>query len=134
MIDASVFVDALVVAGPAGVAARAALSDHQVLPVPAVFPAEVTSALSALVRRREMSSARAASALDQLLAVRTVQFPFEPFGRRAWELRDNLTVYDAWYVALAEQLGLPLVTADSRLATAAGPRCSVVLASSFEPS
>jgi predicted nucleic acid-binding protein len=49
----------------------------------------------------------------------------EAFSDRVWELRANLTVYDAWYVALAEWLATDLVTADGRLAQASGPRCAV---------
>lgn len=47
-------------------------------------------------------------------------------ARRVWELRDDLTAYDAAYVALAELLDAPLVTLDSRMARAAGPRCRIV--------
>jgi len=50
-------------------------------------------------------------------------YPYAAVARRVWELRDNLTAYDAWYVALAEQLSAPLVTLDRRMATANGPRC-----------
>lgn len=64
-------------------------------------------------------------ALRQLGSLRTVRYPFEPFARRVWELKDNLTVYDAWYVALAERLGTDLVTADKRLAGTPGLRCLV---------
>jgi predicted nucleic acid-binding protein len=51
--------------------------------------------------------------------------PVRTFSDRVWELRANLTVYDAWYVALAEWLGTDLVTADQRLANASGLRCAV---------
>jgi predicted nucleic acid-binding protein len=44
-----------------------------------------------------------------------------------WELRDNLTAYDATYVALAEALGYELLTADARLANAPGPKCTIVV-------
>lgn len=52
--------------------------------------------------------------------------PFEPFLERVWALRENVTVSDAWYVALAEALGAALVTADDRLRRANGPRCPVL--------
>jgi predicted nucleic acid-binding protein len=123
--DASVYVDALISTGPAGSAARAALRDRTLLEVPAIFPAEAVSALRALVSRQELSPIRAATAVEQVRTTRTMQYPFEPFARRVWELRDNLTVNDAWYVALAEWLGTDLVTADDRLIAAAGPRCEV---------
>lgn len=56
-------------------------------------------------------------------------FSYEPFADRAWELRNSVTIYDGWYVALAEALDLPLATADARLAGAPGARCRFVLPS-----
>jgi predicted nucleic acid-binding protein len=53
--------------------------------------------------------------------------PFTPFAERVWELRANVTSYDAWYVAVAEQCDLPLATLDRRLARATGPRCRFLL-------
>ena len=119
------FVDALVVTGPAGDAARAELRAVQTLQVPAIFGAETASALRALFRRGQLDAGRAAAALEQVRSVRANRYPFEPFARRAWQLRDNLTVYDAWYVALAEWLGTELVTADAALQTAPGPTCAI---------
>lgn len=49
-----------------------------------------------------------------------------PFGDRIWELRDNLTAYDAWYVALAEGHDCPLATLDQRIVASVGPRCEFV--------
>ncbi|MDP8978204.1 MAG: type II toxin-antitoxin system VapC family toxin [Actinomycetota bacterium] len=126
VVDASVLVDALVVAGPPGDAARTALRERTVLPVPAIFGAEVASALRAMVRHGAVDLRRAGAALAQLRTIRTIQYAFEPFADRVWRLRDNLTVYDAWYVALAERLGLPLVTADERLLASPGPECRVM--------
>lgn len=62
----------------------------------------------------------------QACSLRLRPYPFEPFVERAWELRENVTTYDAWYVALAEALGAPLVTANDRLRRATGPRCPVL--------
>lgn len=70
-----------------------------------------------------LSADVAALANEDLLQLRVDLFPYEPHGRRVWELRNNLTAYDAWSVALAESLGVPLVTLDGRLAGATGPRC-----------
>ena len=53
--------------------------------------------------------------------------PFRPFAGRIWELRNNLTSYDAWYVAAAESLGAPMVSLDRRLAHAKGPKCAVLV-------
>ncbi len=125
VIDASVAVDALVGVGAHGEHAREELRGRSTLEVPAIFGAEAASALRGLVGRGELSSIRAVAALDQLRRVRTVQYPFELFAKRAWELRNNLTIYDAWYVALAEWLGQDLVTADVAMANASGPRCLI---------
>ena len=125
VVDSSVFVDALVSTGPPGQLARQELRGRTVLEVPAIFGAEVTSALRMLVLRDELSPVRAATAGEQVRTTRTIQYPFEPFSDRLWELRANLTVHDAWYVALAEWLETDLVTADKRLARSPGPRCVV---------
>jgi predicted nucleic acid-binding protein len=125
VIDAHVLVDALVGVGIHGELAREELRDQPTLQVPAIFGAEATSALRGLVRRGELSSIRAVAALEQVRRVRTLQYPFEPFTQRVWQLRDNLTVYDAWYVALAEWLRTDLVTGDESLTKAAEPRCRI---------
>ena len=54
-------------------------------------------------------------------------FPFAPFAGRIWDLRSNLTSYDAWYVAVAEALGCRLVTLDARLGRATGPKCEIIV-------
>ena len=56
-------------------------------------------------------------------------FPFGPLAARVWELRENVTPYDAWYVALAESLDADVATLDVRLSRAAGPRCTFRLPS-----
>jgi predicted nucleic acid-binding protein len=125
VLDASVFVDALVGVGTHGQRARRELLDVSVLQVPAIFGAEAASALRALIARGELDPIRATAAIEQIRTARMLQYPFEPFCRRVWELRANLSIYDAWYVALAEQLGTELVTADERLLRAVGPRCPI---------
>lgn len=125
VIDASVYIDALVSVGEDGEVARSLLRDRTVLEVPAIFGAEASSALRALVAAGELSPIRATAALEQVRTVRAVRYPFEPFTDRIWELRDNLTVYDAWYVALAEWLGTDLVTSDAKVRRAPGLRCVV---------
>lgn len=129
--DASVLVDALVVVGAAGDDAREVLRDRSLLHVPSIFAAEATSAIRSMRARGDLSPGQARGAVSKIKVVQTMQFPFEPFLDRAWELRDNLTVYDAWYVALAESLDTSLVTADLRLAQASGPRCPVMEVARF---
>lgn len=124
--DASVYVDALVVTGEPGDVARAALRDVSVFEAPSIFCAEALSALRGMLARGELERHRADGAVERVLTVHAVQYPFQPFTARVWALRHNLTVYDAWYVALAEWLETTLVTADEPLATAPGPRCQVL--------
>ena len=82
------------------------------------------------VLRRHMAvklldARRAGFALDDLMSLPATRYPHAPFARRVWDLRANLTPYDAAYVALAESLGCVLVTSDARLARAPGIRCEV---------
>jgi predicted nucleic acid-binding protein len=84
--------------------------------------------------RGQVSLGLARGGVSKIKVLQTVQYPFEPFVERVWELRDNLSVYDSWYVALAESLGTTLVTADRRLAHAAGPRCPVLAVSQYTAS
>lgn len=125
VIDASVWVDALVNTGPRGHSARSELQSVDELHVPAIFSAEVVSALRRLRQTGAIEEFVARRALFETLAVRMVSYPFEPFAERAWQLKDTLTVYDAWYVALAEQLQTTLVTADERLLSVNPITCSV---------
>ncbi|MGI8578807.1 MAG: type II toxin-antitoxin system VapC family toxin [Nocardioidaceae bacterium] len=59
-----------------------------------------------------------------LTDLRVELFPYQPFAARVWELRENVTASDAWYVAMAEHIRAPLATLDLRLARAHGPRCA----------
>jgi predicted nucleic acid-binding protein len=68
---------------------------------------------------------QAAGAIHDVLDLPVRVFPTAPLLPRVWELCDNLSAYDACYVALAEALETPLLTADRRLATAPGIRCTV---------
>jgi len=126
VLDASVVVDALVAGSGRGDAARARLSDLDTLAGPYLLDAEFLSALRALVRREEISGSVAQRARTQFAMLPVDRYPFAPFEGRIWQLRDQLTAYDAWYVALAEMLGTEFVTADARLRRARGPRCAVV--------
>lgn len=113
-------------AGPAGVAARSAVRRQDALVAPAILPAEAMAAVRSWALRGVISTGEAGAAAAAIRDLRVVAHPFEPFARRIWDLRSNLTVYDAWYVALAEALGTELVTADRRLVAAPGPACPVV--------
>lgn len=99
----------------------------EVIVVPHLADCEVASALRGQVRRDAVLRDVGERALDvwQRLGVR--RFGSVGLLSRVWELRDNLTAYDATYVALAESLACDLVTADARLAQAPGPTCPITV-------
>jgi predicted nucleic acid-binding protein len=127
VIDASALADALVDDGDAGNAARTALArdDHWAAPDHLII--EVVSVIRGRHIGGKLSDDRAADALVALGQLFIDQANIVPRLGRVWELRSNLSAYDAGYVAVAEALGCPLVTADTKLANASGPRCEIVL-------
>jgi len=125
VVDASTLVAALVDSGPVGAWAESMLLSGP-LAAPHLLPVEVASILRRMVRAGELSTDVAALAHRDLLELRVELFPYAPFGPRIWQLRENLTSYDAWYVALAEAIEAPLATLDARLTRAPGLRCRFV--------
>jgi predicted nucleic acid-binding protein len=95
--------------------------------VPHLFDLEVLSGLRTLTTQRRLSAEEAARAVEDLLGMPVVRYPHDPLLARVWELRGNLTPYDAAYVALAEHLASPLLTCDARLAAAPGHRAEIEL-------
>jgi predicted nucleic acid-binding protein len=126
VVDASVLATALGDDGVDGDRARARLR-HERLFAPELVDLEVASVWRRAVRGRAMTDARARQALADLGSLPMARAPHGPLMSRIWQLRDNLTVYDAAYVALAEALDAPLVTADTKLARTGGPRCEFAL-------
>jgi predicted nucleic acid-binding protein len=97
------------------------------LHAPHLMDLEVAQVLRRYVQRREMSAARAEHSLELFAQFPIARHPHEPLLSRIWRLRNNLTAYDAAYVALAEGLGAVLVTRDERIAKARGHEAAVVL-------
>lgn len=124
VIDASILHPATL--HPKGAAMRALLAAPS-LRAPELVILEVAGALRNRVMRSEVSVDDAREALARLRRLPIVRHPLMPLLTRVWELRDNLTPYDAAYVALAERLKLPLLTADAGMAGAPGLRCRVRL-------
>jgi predicted nucleic acid-binding protein len=122
VVDASMVVSALVDASDTGIWAEAKLVSGP-LCAPHLMPAEVSNILRRSAASGEITQDVASMALADLLDLRIELFPFAPFAPRIWQLRANVTAYDAWYVALAEFLESSVATLDGRLARAAGPRC-----------
>jgi predicted nucleic acid-binding protein len=122
--DASVLVVALADDGPDGDRARARLAGER-LAVPELADLEVASVLRRQLRSGALDARRAGLALADLAALPARRAPHRPLLPRCWELRENLTIYDAAYVALAEALDATLLTGDGQLARAPGPTCRV---------
>ena len=125
VLDASILTEALTANTPLGEAARQRLERDRRWDGPAILTAEVLSAVRGLVLGSRLGDEGAEFARARLRRTRLRLHSFAPFERRVWELRENLTVYDAWYVALAERLETTFVTTDSRVADASGPRCPI---------
>lgn len=97
------------------------------LHAPHVLSIEVTQVMRRYVRAGAVRHDVARAGLDDLADLDIARYDHEPLLDRVWELRENLTAYDAAYVALAEVLGAPLLTLDSRLAAAPGHSATIDL-------
>ena len=126
VVDASVVVAALVDSGPTGEWAETVL-ENTALAAPELVLVEAGNILRRLELSGEISASEAGAAYTDLLAIDLELFPFARFSERVWELRHNLTCYDAWYVALAETLNRPLITLDRRLSRSNGPICQILV-------
>lgn len=106
---------------------RAAVSERltvvHALFAPAHVDAEVVSALRGMARGSPVLTQAVPGALRHLAGFPIRRMPLAPLLERMWELRENITPYDAAYVALAERLDGPLITCDAKLAGASGGRC-----------
>ncbi len=123
--DASILANAVGDDGQAGRIARARLFAAAETSAPDLVDVETVSVLRKRWLAGDLTARRFRSAIDDLLALPLVRVPTGPLMPRAYELRANVTAYDAAYIALAEGLTCTLVTADARLATAPGIRCTV---------
>ena len=118
VLDASALVRYVVRVGDEARWVRLRIGPERELHVPELVDAETLQGLRGLVLRREISQAAAATAVRELLDAQLVRYPHRPLIERVWELRGQLTAYDALYVALAEALDATLVTTDRKLARA----------------
>jgi predicted nucleic acid-binding protein len=129
VVDACALSDALVDDGPIGISARQALTADPHWAAPPHLLVEVVSVVRGRALAGKLATVRAREAIDALPTLVVDQVNAAELIDRMWQLRDNLTAYDAAYVAAAEALGCPLVTGDARLAKAPGVRCEIRLIS-----
>jgi predicted nucleic acid-binding protein len=128
VIDASALAELVVGGSPraARIAARIAHPSES-LHAPHLIDFEFVSVMRTLEARGVLSGALAMRAITDLLLVDLIRYPHDVLVPRVWQLRGNLTPYDAAYVALAENLAAPLVTCDAKLAAAPGNRARIEL-------
>lgn len=122
VVDASAALSALLNAGPA----REQLAGEQ-LHVPHLIDSEVANGMRRQVTAGSVTADQAWAALDTWRRLGIVRYPVTTLLERIWQLRDNMSAYDASYVALAEALGCSVVTADARLSRAPGARCPITV-------
>ena len=123
VVDASVVVAAALDAGAAGQWAESVLLSGQ-LAAPHHMVVEASNVIRRAALAGDVSPDAAALAHGDILNLPVSLFPFAPYAVRVWELRENVTAYDAAYVALAESLDVRLATLDERLSRATGPHCT----------
>lgn len=126
VLDASVVVDFVLLIGPHHDTIVRRMGEHaRALAAPHLLDAEVGQVLRRFVRAGSLSAARADDAIRDYLAIGITRYPHASLLLRAFDLRDNATVYDGLYLALAEALDATLLTRDVALGTVPGHRARV---------
>lgn len=128
VVDGSVLAAAVAHLGPDGTWSEASIAEacgKGSIAAPQMVLAEASNALRRMELTEHLPSFEAALANRDLLTLEIELYPFAPLADRIWELRHNITIYDAWYVALAEALSCSLLTLDRRLARAPGSTCEI---------
>jgi predicted nucleic acid-binding protein len=125
VVDASALLEFLLQTPLGGRVEARLFRDRDELHSPHLADVEVTQGLRRLVRTGEVSPGRAAEAIADLVDLDLHRHPHLDLLTRAWTLRDNVTAYDAMYIALAEALDASIVTCDAPLAKAPGHRAHI---------
>lgn len=125
VIDASAMIEALLHMPAAPAVSKRLFDPGQTLHAPHLLDVEVAQVIRRYAATTQIDDQRCRLALTDLADFPIRRYPHDLLLPRIWELRHNLTAYDAAYVALAEALDAPLLTRDKRLAAAAGHRARV---------
>ena len=125
VVDASVAIELLLRSPAAGPIEARVFALGETLHAPHLLDLEVAQVVRRYWRSGEIKAERGRQALEDLLDLPIVRYPHDVLLTRVWELRQNVTAYDAAYLALAEALAAPLLTCDGRLASAPGHHARV---------
>ena len=127
VVDASAVIEVLLGTSAANRIAARFFAEGETLHAPHLLDVEVAQVLRRYALAGAFSPERGGEALEDLADFPIARYPHQPFLFRIWELRHNVTAYDAAYLALAEALAAPLVTRDAKLASAAGHGAQIEL-------
>jgi predicted nucleic acid-binding protein len=127
VVDASAVLEALLRTPAASAVERRLFEPAQTLHAPHLLDVEVAQVVRRYAANREFDAERGRMVLADLADLPLRRYPHDFLLPRVWDLRNNLTAYDAMYVALAEALDAPLLTKDKRLAAAAGHHARIEL-------
>lgn len=127
VLDASAILELLLRSPAAPAVGKRIFRAGETLHAPHLLDVEVAQVLRRYAAAGEVAAERGEEALSDLAAMPLARYPHDLLLPRVWELRQNLTAYDAVYVALAELLDAPLVTRDRKLARAAGRKVKIEL-------
>jgi predicted nucleic acid-binding protein len=127
VVDASAVIEVLLGTPVANRIAERFFAEGETLHAPHLLDVEVAQVLRRYTLAGKFGSERGGEALEDLADFPIARYPHQPFLFRIWELRHNVTAYDAAYLALAEALGAPIVTRDAKMASAAGHGAQIEL-------
>jgi predicted nucleic acid-binding protein len=127
IVDASAILEVLLITQAAQSIENRIFSTTETLHAPHLLDLEVAQVLRRYCASEQMTPERGHQALRDLADFPIIRYPHDLFLSRIWELRHNVTAYDAVYIALAESLSAPLLTRDARLASAPGHQASIEL-------
>jgi predicted nucleic acid-binding protein len=127
VVDASALLEALLNTSAGSVVARRLFTENETLHAPHLLDVEIAQVLRRYAMTGELTPTRGLQALEDLADWPLTRYPHDLLLPRMWELRHNVTAYDAAYIALAEALSVPLLTRDAGLASAAGHHAQIEL-------